>query len=109
VVFGGWATTGEAGGRTDIALPRTLASGWYEIRLWSGDWNVYTPLARSEPIRISDVLDLPGGGGQTGGGSSVMPFSGSGGGGAVNGWLLALAALVMLGRRVVARARSVPA
>jgi hypothetical protein len=107
-VIGGWASTGDASGRTAIELPGTLATGWYEIRLWSGDPTVYTPLARSEPVRISNILDAPGGGGSNGGGSSVMPFSG--GGGAANGWLLALAALALLGRATSAarRRRAVP-
>jgi hypothetical protein len=99
-VYGGWATTGAANGTTSIELPVTLASGWYEVRLWSGDWTVYSPLARSEPIRVRNPLDPPSGGGANGGGSSVMPFSG--GGGAAGAWVLALAVLPVL-RRLCAR------
>jgi hypothetical protein len=82
-VYGGWSTTGAAAGTLSLALPAGLKSGWYEIRLWSGDWSVFTPLARSAPFELGSILDLPGGGGGGGSGndgvSSVAPSSGGGG------------------------------
>ena len=51
-VWGGWETTGAASGTTPLALPATLGPGWYELRLWSGDYSRFTPLARSKPFQL---------------------------------------------------------
>jgi hypothetical protein len=51
-VWGGWYTTGAASGTIAFALPATLATGWYELRLWSGEYSQFTPLARSAPFEV---------------------------------------------------------
>jgi hypothetical protein len=52
-VWGGWHTNGAASGTIAFALPATLTTGWYELRLWSGDYSQFTPLARSAPFQVS--------------------------------------------------------
>jgi hypothetical protein len=93
-VYGGWHTTGVAAGTLSLALPAGLKPGWYEIRLWSGDWSVFTPLARSAPFKLASILDLPGGGGGGGSGDGGVSSVAPGGGGAVS--TLALIALLLL-------------
>lgn len=102
--WGGWATDGTAAGSVGFDLPSDLRSGWYEIRLWSGDPAVLTPLARSAPFRVTSVFDLPSGGGPGGGtaepgGAIASPY----GGGASSGWFLVLLALALAALRPSAR------
>jgi hypothetical protein len=50
-VWGGWYTTGAANGTVQLWLPATLATGWYELRLWSST-GFYGPVARSSPFQL---------------------------------------------------------
>jgi Beta-propeller repeat len=114
--YWGWNTTGAAQGTISFTLPASLTPGWYELRLWSGDPSVFVPLARSAPVRVGTVLELPSGGGGGGsgggggGGGSGGGGSGSGGGaepggaaaspyggGAADAWSLAVLALAVAG------------
>jgi hypothetical protein len=101
-VFGGWNTTGTAGGRMSIALPAELKSGWYELRLRSGDPSQFRVLARSEPFQVGGILDAPGGGGGSGGnggGGGVSSVPPAGGGGSAGVFIIVVLLLALAFRR----------
>ena len=50
-VWRGWYTSGAAAGTVQLWVPGTLATGWYEMRLWSGN-SFDGPLARSSPFQL---------------------------------------------------------
>jgi hypothetical protein len=50
-VWGGWYTNGAAAGTVQLWIPATLATGWYEMRLWSNS-SFDGPKARSSPFQI---------------------------------------------------------
>jgi hypothetical protein len=52
-IWGGWYTTGTSSGTIQLPLPETLDPGWYELRQWSPDEDMWVPVARSSPFRIT--------------------------------------------------------
>src|SRR5262249_24777615 len=56
-----WPTPNAAAGHLQLLVPADLPAGWYELRLLSPDpgSGLPVPIARSEPIRIDGVPQLP--------------------------------------------------
>ena len=56
-----WVTTGAAAGTLQLAIPATVAKGWYELRLLSSDPNnngFTDVMARSAPINVGPHPDV---------------------------------------------------